>query len=81
MEQATEIYNSTENGITKSEPNEVATDPVKRFDMQAQASINLDKNTRLITKRKDINYTTFTETKEGIKKFIDWGNRELKKYF
>ena len=46
MEQATEIYNSTENGITKAEPNEVAEDPVKRFDMQAQASINLDHNTR-----------------------------------
>ena len=53
MEQATEIYNSTENGVTKAEPNEVAEDPVKKFDMQAQASINLDHNTRLITKRKE----------------------------
>ena len=31
---------------------------------------DLGHETALITKRKDINFTTFTETKEGIKKFI-----------
>ena len=31
----------------------MAEDPVKRFDMQAQASTNLDHNTKLIKKRKD----------------------------
>ena len=33
---------------------------------------DLGHETALITKRKDINSTTFTETKEGIKKFISW---------
>ena len=52
LEKATNIYNNTENGITKAEPDEVADDPVKRFDMKAQASINFAHNTKLIKKRK-----------------------------
>ena len=53
MEKATDIYNSTENSITKAQPDEVAENPVKRFDMQVQASINIAHNTKLIRKRKE----------------------------
>ena len=52
LEKATTIYNNTENSITKAEPDEVAEDPVKKFDMKAQASINFAHNTKLIKKRK-----------------------------
>ena len=53
MEKATDIYNSTENSMTKAQPDEVAENPVKRFDMQVQASINIAHNTKLIRKRKE----------------------------
>jgi hypothetical protein len=51
-EKATSIYNETENGTTNAAPNEVSTDPIKRFDMRAQAGINSIHNTKLIQKRK-----------------------------
>ncbi len=52
-DKATSIYNETENGTTNAAPNEVSTDPIKRFDMRAQAGINSIHNTKLIQKRKD----------------------------
>ena len=53
MNRATDIYNSTENSTIEASPDEVPENPVTKFDMKAQASINLAHNTKLINRRKD----------------------------